>query len=244
MATDQALAESVSARAGTESVEAVLRLYQWDSPTISFGRNEPTRGVYDPARARAAGVDLVRRPTGGRAVLHDAELTYAVVLPVRALGGARATYREINTALVHALHQLGAMVEVAAVPDGGMPGLAAGPCFQSPADGEVVASGRKLVGSAQARIGKAFLQHGSIILSGDQSLLGVIGQEADHEQPATLFEQIGPLDVGVVADHVVSAMKKVFGGTWVDGEYSGREKRMIRALVEERYASDEWTWRR
>ena len=261
MATDHALAATVSERArsrmgetgsisgsalapGADVPDAMLRLYTWARPTVSFGRNEPASGIYDPTLAERLGVDVVRRPTGGRAVLHDAELTYAVVVPTRALGGARATYHAISDALVHAIQALGADAVRSGAPAGGTPPLDAGPCFQSPAEGEVIADGRKLVGSAQARIDGALLQHGSIIISGDQTLLSTLGPGVDHEQPATLAEQIGHVTVEEVVDAVASSMKKVFGGTWVEGEYSGDEKRMITDLVRTRYGSDEWTWRR
>ena len=256
MATDHALAVGACAwgrqgeRVGEGAAEAedapcaVLRLYKWSRPTVSFGRNEPTRGVYKADAAAAHGVDIVRRPTGGRAVLHDSELTYAVIVPVRALGGARATYHAINEALVRAIQSLGAEAILSDASGEGTPPLDAGPCFQSPAAGEVILRGRKLIGSAQARIDGAFLQHGSIMISGDQMLLTTLGPSAEHEQPATLAEQIGPVSGDDVAEAVVVAMKKVFGGAWVEGEYSGEERRMITELVETRYGLDEWTWRR
>lgn len=255
------------------AVPAVLRLYSWARPTASFGRNEPTRGVYDAGAAADLGVDLVRRPTGGRAVLHDAELTYSVIVPARLTGaphgsriprhphgsrvtsGPRALYHQVNEALVQALRSLGAEAGLSAAPEHGTPPLDSGPCFRGPAEGEVTVEGRKLVGSAQARIGGAFLQHGSIILSGDQTLLHrllgpgargdvALAPPASDPGPATLAAQIGPVDVDRLAAKIVAAMKKVFGGTWVEGEYSETEKQMVTKLVRERYASDAWTWRR
>ena len=122
--------------------------------------------------------------------------------------------------------------------------LSAGPCFQSPAEGEVTANGRKLIGSAQARMGGALLQHGSIMISGDQTLLSKIGLSTSHHQPATLSEQIGAVHVERVANAVISSMKRIFGGTWLEGEYSTEEKRMLKRLVESQYSTDQWTWRR
>jgi len=254
MATDHALAVGAWSRQGEhaggaaadgeDAPCAALRLYTWSRPTVSFGRNEPTKGVYRADAAAAHGVDIVRRPTGGRAVLHDSELTYAAIVPARALGGARATYYAINEALVRAVQSLGAEAILSDTAGDGTLPLDAGPCFQSPAPGEVVLRGRKLIGSAQARIDGALLQHGSIMISGDQMLLATLGPSAEHEQPATLAEQIGPACVDDVAEAVVVAMKKVFGGTWVEGEYSGEERRMITELVKTRYGLDEWTWRR
>src|SRR5690606_17704432 len=102
MALDHALLESVKAGG-----PPVLRLYRWDPPTLSFGRNQPARGLYDHAAARARGIAFVRRPTGGQAVLHGDELTYAVVASIGALGKPREAYRRINGALVGGLRELG-----------------------------------------------------------------------------------------------------------------------------------------
>ena len=249
MAADHTLAHSVaqgcpSSGKGSVAPPAVLRLYTWKRPTISFGRNEPVLGVYSPDSDHLRNIDLVRRPTGGRAVLHDAELTYAVAVPSRALGGARETYRVLNHALLNAVRSLGTVADIHGDPNERALPLSAGPCFQSPAEGEVIANGRKLIGSAQARIGGALLQHGSIMISGDQTLLSTIGLSTSHHQPATLSEQIGEVDMERVVDAVVGSMKQCFGGSWAEGEYSADEKRMCTQLVESRYAADQWTWRR
>ncbi len=162
MARDHALA--ALARPG----EGTVRFYRWASATLSFGRNEPVTVGYRELLRQSPGMEAVRRPTGGRAVIHDRELTYCVVLPVRAFGGLRAAYRKINGGLLRGLRRLG-------VDAGGAPGRAAapdsGPCFFEAAEGEVVVRGRKLVGSAQARIGGAILQHGSMLLVANQSAL-------------------------------------------------------------------------
>jgi lipoate-protein ligase A len=238
MALDHALARCLGAG------EGVLRLYGWERPTVSFGRNEPARATYSAALAERLGVDCVRRPTGGRAVLHDGELTYAVVVPVRAFGGVRRAYGLINEALAQALRSLGAEVALA---EGTVTlGVDAGPCFQAPAAGEVVGAGRKLVGSAQARVEGALLQHGSIILSGDQSLLDALaGGTAAHEPPATLGELVGDVSKDDVADAVVAGMRGVLGGDWTA---AGGHDEWVRAeaarLEAERYGRNEWTWRR
>ena len=162
MARDHALAAGLGPGTGT------LRFYRWTPATLSLGRNEPFTVVYREFLRKRPDIDVVRRPTGGRAVLHDRELTYSVVLPARALGGPRRAYRRINEALVEGLRRLGADALVAggrALPPD------AGPCFLEPAEGEVVVAGRKVVGSAQVRIGDAVLQHGSLLLLADQSPL-------------------------------------------------------------------------
>ncbi len=235
MALDHALA--LECRPG----EAVLRLYRWSEPTVSFGKNEPARGRYDLGLARETGVEFVRRPTGGRAVLHDDELTYAVVAPVRALGGLRRAYLRINEALVGALSDLGVPAELA----GGtkVPRPDAGPCFQAPAPGEVTLGGRKLVGSAQARIDGALLQHGSIILRGDQSrLVRLRGGAGDPHPPATLDAVAPGLDPGEVAERLAASMRLALGGRWTERGYRFQEQSRAGDLLG-RYSGAEWTWR-
>ncbi len=254
MALDEALARSLEAGQG------VLRLYRWERPTVSVGRNEPTDGWRRPGPLGGVGdgppLAMVRRPTGGRAVLHDGEVTYALVAPLRAMGGARAAYRAVNEALVEGLRSLGASVAVA--PDGApaLP-LEAGPCFQAPASGEVivpppttpdssgVGSVRKLVGSAQARIGRNLLQHGSIILTGDQGRLAELCPAADDfPQPATLRELVGGVSFESVSQAVSRSIREAMGGEWERSRYSPEELEQARALVEARYGTEAWTWRR
>ncbi len=178
MAVDVALLESVKAGGAP-----VLRLYRWSPACLSFGRNQPTRGRYDPAAAAARGIDLVRRPTGGQAVLHDDELTYGVIAPVAAIGKPRAAYAAINRALVDGLGRLGIRAALAAGGPGGGGGAGGGvdpsgsraqpdwdaACFRRPERGEVVVGGAKLVGSAQRMESRTILQHGSILVGGSQA---------------------------------------------------------------------------
>lgn len=244
MALDHALAATLA------SGEGILRLYGWRHPTVSFGKNEPAvrRGAdrlgaqHVATGASPSHPEYVRRPTGGRAVLHDNEVTYAVIAPVDGFGGVREAYREINRALADALRSLGAGVDLAG-PNGsarrGPLPPDAGPCFQTPAAGEVVAAGRKLVGSAQARMGKALLQHGSILLAGSQRFLG-----SDGPDPTTLVELLGEVSRSEVTAAVAEALPARFGGQWEDGEYRVEELDAAERLVSERYALDTWTWRR
>jgi lipoate-protein ligase A len=239
MALDRALAESVAPGVGT------LRLYRWDPPTVSLGRNQPASGRYDLEEARRLGVGFVRRPTGGRAVLHDAEMTYSMVFPDRQLGGARQAYEAINRGLARALRSLGAEVEVAGGDLAQVLAPDAGPCFRTPAPGELVAGDRKVVGSAQARLGGVILQHGSILLTGSQDTLVLLGEEPDplHVPPVTLEELLGTVPRWRnLAGAVVEGLMEELGGEWVESGYT--EAELDRARVhEERFRSEEWTWR-
>ena len=240
MAVDHALAETV------EPDAAWLRLYRWVRPTLSLGRNEPAAGAYDFERAGRMGIDVVRRPTGGRGVLHDAELTYAVVAPVAAVGRLRAAYAVVHAGLAAGLRSLGADARLAA---GAAPGPPrAGACFDATTGGEVVAGGRKLVGSAQARIGRAFLQHGSVLIDGTQERVGELRRQSpDADTPpasTTLREQLGRAPSWrEVATAVLEGLAAVLGTELAMGRLPQAAKRRIPSL-ERRYRSDEWTLRR
>jgi lipoyl(octanoyl) transferase len=246
MAVDHALLDSVKSGG-----RPVLRLYLWEPACLSFGRNQHARGLYDAARLAAAGIDVVRRPTGGLAVLHDRELTYCVAAPARLLGGPRAAYQAINQALVAGLQQLGVPALVAAAGAGPDPRRdAAAPCFQAPAAGEVVAAGRKLVGSAQRCEEHALLQHGSILLDGSQD--AVAGLLQGVAQPAgrgaagsvTLRDLLGAApDNAVLVAAVVEGFAAVLGTCLAQGLLDPEERARAETL-EVVYAGADWTWRR
>lgn len=240
MALDHALLESVQ-----QNPRAVLRLYRWRPACLSFGRNQPARPFYDANAARDLGIDIVRRPTGGMAVLHDCELTYAVVAPLDWFGGPRASYRTINEALVAGLRKLGARAQLAASEKRSAFGSLQ-PCFAEPAAGEVVAGNQKLVGSAQRCEKRTLLQHGSILLDGSQDVVARI---------ATV-----PFDLSGRAITLAALLGEVPAmATMTEALATGFEERcrvpvVANALdsvtakrasqLETLYASDDWTWRR
>ncbi|MBE0566775.1 MAG: lipoate--protein ligase family protein [Krumholzibacteria bacterium] len=143
--------------------DPVLRIYRWDPPAVTIGYNQQVDD-FDADGVRAAGWDVVRRPTGGRAILHADELTYAVVgtSPGPLFGDSlHDVYLTINRALVAFLAGLGIAAEIA---EGESRDEARGlVCFRSAGRYEIAVAGRKLVGSAQRRTGGCFLQHGSIL---------------------------------------------------------------------------------
>jgi len=156
----------------------ILRLYRWSPPAVSLGYNQQPED-FDPERIAALGFDLVRRPTGGRAILHAQELTYAVIgaSPSPLFGDSlHSTYQRINLALLAFLDGLGLAAEVSA---GESRDQVTGPvCFQSAGQHEVKVGGRKLIGSAQRRAGGVFLQHGSILTGpAHQRLLECLGED-------------------------------------------------------------------
>ena len=239
MAMDEALMEEARA-----SGDAVARIYTWSVPTLSFGRNQPARGSYDADAAAARGIGIVRRPTGGRALLHHREITYAVGAPVRALP-LREAYGRINAILVAALRSFGLDVHLAGAARARRPDIA--PCFAEPAEGEIVLGGRKLVGSAQWRDGTALLQHGSILIDDDQpsiAALMTVSSPAPVAAPATLRETIGAVpSVAELARALGAAVEQCEGVPCDHTDDDAMLRRRARDLSS-RYADPAWTWRR
>lgn len=227
--------------------ESVFSIYSWEQPTLSFGRNQRARGQYDRDRLTERRVDVVRRPTGGRAILHHREITYSVTAPIRADESLRAAYDRINGILLAGLASLGVRAAIAhsgkSLPPGPIP------CFELPAEGEIVAGGRKLIGSAQWRGESAFLQHGSILIDDDQSSLASLAAAGAAEAarippaPATLRSLLGRApDSGEVAGAMFDAVGKSEGicGTLLnEDEIRGAALELLPEFLDEK-----WTWRR
>jgi lipoate-protein ligase A len=229
MATDQAL---LSEAAGCG--RAFLRLYRFDPPCLSLGRNEPAARYDRPALARL-GLDVVRRPTGGRAVWHEHEVTYAVAAPIAAFGSLRESYRAIHQRLAAALRTLGTDATLAP-PARRMPRPGDGACFATPAGGEVVVNGRKVVGSAQARLGGAFLQHGSILLAGSQDVIMALSRQPQAASThTTLSAVLGRL---VTWDEVAEAIVQA----WGDDVTPTASYRLLPPRTA-RFSDPAWTWR-
>lgn len=236
MAIDSALLDLA------EGGAAFLRLYRWQPFCISFGRHEPAARRYDRARIAELGIDCVRRPTGGRAVWHARELTYAVAAPLAEFGGLRQAYREIHALLAGALATLGAPAELAGTP-ARVATPAAGPCFSSPAGGEVLLGSRKVVGSAQLRQGDAFLQHGSLLLEDDQSLLRDLAGLQGAAPETSLSEALGrPVDFAEAAPAVAREAASRWNATpalELPGAVTAGAERHVG-----RFRDDGWTWQR
>ena len=231
MAVDVALLERAD-RMG----EAFLRLYRFDPPCLSLGRNEAAGG-YDRAAIPRLGIDVVRRPTGGGAVWHEHELTYAVAAPIAAFGSLRQAYRAIHQRLLTALRLLGADVALAPDRPTARPPVPPSACFSQPVGGEVLLRTRKLVGSAQMRRGGAFLQHGSILLDGSQDVIAAVTREPQAASAATtLSEELARrITWEEVADAIVA--------TWDTGVTSPNLHQPPPTSIAW-FSDPAWTWRR
>ncbi len=225
MERDTALAEAVAAG----QRRPTLCLYAWSPPAVSIGRHQEPAGACDAAACAAAGWEVVRRPTGGRAVLHAAdEVTYAVALPLAAApAGVLAAYAWLAQGLVAAYRHLGLPAEFAA---GKRATARSGACFDAPAAHEVVVGGRKVVGSAQVRRAGYLLQHGSLPLTFDPALHArLLGLPPDGAallaaQAAGLGDFLDPPPPwGAVAAAVVRGFEEALGAAFTkrDGPVPG-----------------------
>jgi len=239
MAVDQALLDLAAGEG-----RAFLRIYRWDPYCLSFGRHEPALKRYDRPAIERRHLDTVRRPTGGRAVWHADEVTYAVAAPIDTFGTLPQTYQRIHETLASALASLGFPASLASPPARGS-ALDAGACFASPAGGEVMLRGRKVVGSAQLREGGAFLQHGSILLGGSQQLVGDLTVGAPPPDGAIALSTVrgAPVSFAEVAQAVGESARS-WSVDW--GALPGDSTSLAVAAARhaDRFQSDDWTWRR
>jgi lipoate-protein ligase A len=182
----------------------VLRLYTWSRPALSLGRFQPEDDV-DHAACAARRVEVVRRPTGGKALLHGADLTYAVALrrPDGAAGHVDALYRTLAGALVAGLGRLGVDASI-----GSARGPAGPACFAAAQGADLRVGERKLCGSAQVQRGGAVLQHGSVLLDrlpyDELDLLHAIPERSLRARTVTLRELGAPADPPTVAAAIVA----------------------------------------
>jgi lipoate-protein ligase A len=166
MALDEAILEAVH----RGSAKPTLRLYAWSPPCLSLGYAQPS-GDVDFEYLKASGWQIVRRPTGGRAILHTDELTYSIICPhsePRVAGSVLASYQRLSAALLGALQQLGIPAQALETNSRQKNPAVQNPvCFETPSNYEITATGKKIIGSAQARRREGILQHGSFPLCGD-----------------------------------------------------------------------------
>ncbi len=225
MGRDEALLRGADAR-------PALRLYAWDPPALSLGRFQPVAG-FDRAAIAAAGAVLVRRATGGGAIHHDRELTFALVARPGADGypaGVEEAYVLVHAALAAALGALGAHV----APRGAGWPLSTRPrdatmCFDDHTAHDLVdARGRKLVGSAQRRSGGRVLHHGSVPLA-VPALTPASGSVALAAGREVAWDEL--------ADAVTAALGAALGARWLPDRWSAAEAVAARAFAAERYAS-------
>ncbi len=235
-----------------------IRFYRWRPACLSIGYAQSMVREVDLDRCRQEGVDVVRRPTGGRAILHDRELTYSLVAsdsnPLVS-GGIVESYRKISAGIVAGLRRLGADAS-ATQGRGGPPSARTAACFDAVSHYEVTVNGRKIVGSAQMRRQGTILQHGSLLLQVDAArMFDLLRLPSDamrcrlaaefREQVIALGEALDrAVSFEAAAEAVAAGFTSAFDIELVPGTLSAEEEGLAVRLRAGRYGTDAWNYLR
>lgn len=254
MALDEALLSSTAQKLALPT----LRIYSWSVPSLSLGYAQPASDVNKNELTDRAW-QLVRRPTGGKAILHTDELTYSITAPLDeplVSGSLLESYQRISMALQKALTSLGTSTSADNRPVLPTNQSKQEPvCFQTPSNYEITWNGKKLIGSAQARKMGGVLQHGSLPLFGDLSrITQVLAYPSSMErqlaasrtlaQATTLEAASGRLvSFDEAADAIIQSFSSEFGITFVQGQPTPEEHEIASDLVQTKYAADSWNYR-
>ena len=257
MAADEAMLIALS----EGKISPSLRFYGWDPPAVSIGYFQKLNMEIDVAACAEQGIDVVRRLTGGRAVLHEAELTYSLVVRENAPGiptSVTDSYLYFSRAIVAGLQQLGitAQMQQPEPQQRLVRSVSSAACFDAPSHYEITVGGRKLVGSAQIRRDGVLLQHGSILLTLNpeqqaavmKSAHSVAGRglaDALAERAIGLFDVLGrQIDFAVMLTAFQAGFETECGFVLQEGCRTEGEEAIIRDLTENKYGSGTWNFRR
>ncbi|MBE3569755.1 MAG: lipoate--protein ligase family protein [Bacillales bacterium] len=259
MALDEALLDWHS----KGEIPPVIRFYGWDPPTLSIGYFQKAEKEIDLEAVKKHGLGFVRRPTGGRGVLHEHELTYSVIVTEehpRMPKTVTEAYRVISKGILKGFQYLG-LDAYFAIPHteeekNKLKDPRSSVCFDAPSWYELVVEGRKVAGSAQTRQKGVILQHGSILLDLDEEKLFSLFRypsERVKERMMKLFKNKAVAINEISSKPITIEMaKEAFKKGFEDGlniqlepyELTEREKIFVEKLAIEKYESDEWNFRR
>lgn len=253
---NMALDEAILQLRGENRSPDTLRFYQWDVPTVSTGYFQRVEREINVKYCQEKGYKIVRRPTGGRAVFHNDELTYSFITgkgnPLLNKD-VITSYREISRGLLLGLNSLG--IPVTTQDKGGdLKAVDSAACFDTPSWYEIVLNGKKLIGSAQTRIKDGLLQHGSLLLSLDlEENLNILNlNQGQREKVRKILKEKATSLSGEGYDFTYEGMKKRlaekmaenFGleGYW--GELTKEELELAEKLYREKYSQASWNFKK
>jgi lipoate-protein ligase A len=262
-ATNMAVDEAILTAVAEGGAQPTLRFFAWKPPCLSIGYSQAV-GEVDIIGCQQEGVDVVRRPTGGRAILHTDELTYSIVAlqsEPRVAGGVVESYRRLSVGLVRGLRLLEVDVAQAGAGHGtvaliGRDADVSAACFDAPSVYEVTAGGKKLVGSAQVRRRGVVLQHGSLPLQGDITricgYLVASSEERREELRRELRARATSLELVLgrvvpfaqVVEGLVKGFSEALNLHLEPGELSQHERALVQQFRWEKYTAEAWNFRK
>jgi|Deesub1362B_J571_1020462.scaffolds.fasta_scaffold01507_7 lipoate-protein ligase A len=227
--------------------KTILRFYQWEKPTISLGYFQKVNEAVNLNYLKEKNFDLVRRITGGKLVLHNKEITYSIASSEVNIftNSLKNSYKLISQALCLGLSKIGINAQLASRKDFSYLSKSL-PCFSYPAQDEIKVNDKKLVGSAQKREGKCFLQHGSIPIEGDYEILKELTSKLTpkFEKNMISLKEILCRDINFseVISCLVQGFKEFFQVEFENKTFSDQEKKEILILQKEKYESPSWNF--
>ncbi|MCE1246011.1 MAG: lipoate--protein ligase family protein [Firmicutes bacterium] len=255
MAYDEALMSGLSEGNGAPT----LRFYSWEKPTLSLGYFQEVADVL-PDKVNELGAELVRRPTGGRAVLHWQEVTFCVVLNANQRG-LWEIFRSIHECIGSGLNISGIPAKVLPITsedyvetDGGKRHNPA--CFASPSRYELTLNGKKIAGSAQKKYGDFMLIHGSIPIQPNfDKLFEMLAFETEDQRKDSLEKALSKMtslkdemktdyDEAELTKALIRGFEEQWGCTVYSGNYSEEEEKKAKLLYEEKYSKTDWIYRK
>lgn len=266
MAIDEAI--MIAHREGL--VPPTIRFYQWSPPAVSLGYFQDLQKEIDVDTCKNMGIDIVRRPTGGKAVLHDKELTYSFIIKEShplVNGSILETYKKISGGIIRGLSYLGIKAELvplreklkstpsgneakSEIPHSDIRSI----CFSVPSQYEVQVKGKKIVGSAQVRKREIVLQHGSLLIELEKDKLfsvfnfpsAKIKEKLKTGFKATSLEEIlkKKINFTELSEILLRGFEEEFGARLVEGKLTKQEEKISKELLENKYSTCEWNYQR
>lgn len=266
MAIDEAI--MIAHREGF--VPPTIRFYQWSPPAVSLGYFQDLQKEIDVDTCKNMGIDIVRRPTGGKAVLHDKELTYSFIIKEShplVNGSILETYKKISGGIIRGLSYLGIKADLvplreklkstpsgneakSKIPHSDIKSI----CFSVPSQYEVQVKGKKIVGSAQVRKREIVLQHGSLLIELEKDKLfsvfnfpsAKIREKLKTGFKATSLEEIlkKKINFTELSEILPRGFEEEFGARLVEGKLTKQEEKISKDLLENKYSTCEWNYER
>ncbi len=255
---NMAIDESLSNTIKENPEEIIFRLYTWKPAALSLGYFQKFHKEVNEVGLKQRFIDVVRRPTGGRAVLHDDEVTYSILISKDSpifKKSVTESYKQISESFLYSLEYLGLKNIILQKPLGSKLPHTSSACFDAPSSYELVCNGKKIIGSAQKRFKHGLLQHGSIPITMDVDLLfdclkiekkdkiNVLKKYFKRQATSINEELDKPITKIQLKNALIEGIKKGFGyETYIDN-VNERELTLANKLNKEKYSTKEWNYR-